>query len=255
MKDIYYKKVSALVKSHVEDWLENDVDELFEINQGYCADFADSFLRKDQVKDLIAMAPEGIDIDLRGLYDLDDLQDQGLADAPKPSWILWRDVELLVKDNAFNHTFIKAGEFYYDCECVDGVMCPLDLPIFKRAALEYFELASSNVAKTLNGKPVYRSLDTVDISTIDPLKYYDYKIVVSACSDRGEWSTGEVEINMDTRVALKKNECFEVLGKLKSGVWEACEKFELLGAADDLIFRLNEKRLKLNAKKEISMSI
>lgn len=125
------KVIETAVQAHLCDWLTDG--SLEEINQGYCADFADGFFRSAHGKKLEKV---GIKPDVAGCYDLEDIVFQGLNKA-NPSWSNWKQIELLAKKNVFNHSFIQCDNKYYDAECVTGVDCAFDLPIFERAANEY----------------------------------------------------------------------------------------------------------------------
>lgn len=129
--------MTEALTAYLNNWLEHDVDNPQEINQGYCADFAHGFTVHFYGDDFRNAPADGFELKVCGLYDLEDLQEQHFIDAPKPAWISWNEIKALTKQDVFNHSFIKAGNWHFDCECLARVPCPFDLPIFKRAVKEY----------------------------------------------------------------------------------------------------------------------
>ncbi|CAH7383697.1 hypothetical protein VCHA53O466_40452 [Vibrio chagasii] len=136
-KQALKEEITKLIQKHNASWLEHDVESLFEINQGYCADYADSFMQLASTSDI-----DHSQLELVGLYNYEDLESQGFHLAPRPSWIEWSGFLELLKSDCFNHTFIRYLDRFYDSECVQGVLSPFDLPIFQRAAKEYGQLPS-----------------------------------------------------------------------------------------------------------------
>lgn len=125
------REIESAIQKHIASWLEQDVKNINEINQGYCADFADSFVKNHKKQELSS------NLEIRGCYDSNDIHEQGLKNESLPAWASWQKIELLTKNNVFNHTFIKCDNKYYDAECIYGVECAFDLPIFERAGYEY----------------------------------------------------------------------------------------------------------------------
>jgi hypothetical protein len=93
-----------------------DVTSYPDINSGLCADFADSIWRK---------FPQ---VDVLGIYELSDLEAFPTDDP--------MIIEAMTFE-AVGHSFVHYKGKYFDSECPNGVNGPYDLPVIRRAILEW----------------------------------------------------------------------------------------------------------------------
>lgn len=116
--------------SHTCNWLEYDVNTVKDINAGFCADFADSFLSSYFIE---AFNVVHADVEIIGLYDNEDIEKAKDFNSEVPSWTNWKKIELMASKEAIGHSFIRYKDKYYDAESLTGERSLLDLKIFKRS--------------------------------------------------------------------------------------------------------------------------
>lgn len=108
------QEIRLLVAQYAADSISAE-----EINQGYCADFADALWRAH---------PDTIQV--LGIYDAEDVIRLGIAS------------ETLLEaaiDGEIGHSFLLFENRFFDAECPEGVDSIIALPTFQRALLEYGE--------------------------------------------------------------------------------------------------------------------
>jgi len=147
-------EISDLLRDEVSLWIEDGFADAQAINSGGCVDFASTFVTRHEKK---------FSLDFGDSYDFYDkeINRDIYANMDKNSPLLLNLIDLPNKyrlpDHKASHVFIYCAlnNKFYDAECVEGVLDPLDLPIFQRfydESIFMFESSGRAEALGLNEK-------------------------------------------------------------------------------------------------------
>jgi len=142
-------RVADIVTGLVREYIDKGcVDSAYEINCGWCSDFADDLIgRAAQLQPVPSAQEVWVDdllMDLGGdgievRFDLERISER-YPEIALPAGISWADMDVIARDYGFaggSHVWSVIDGRHYDAETPNGVVNPFDLPYFVRVMEHY----------------------------------------------------------------------------------------------------------------------